>query len=103
MTLRITPFFDTFSSTLSYVLDLGDGGPCAIIDPVLDYDPKAGRTSHESARKLIAHVHKHRLQLEWISAAEGIRFAETMQRMETLRRTVTAEEIVETQSILSKL
>ncbi|MFM2324387.1 MAG: hypothetical protein RL244_1266 [Pseudomonadota bacterium] len=66
MTLRITPFFDTFSSTLSYVLDLGDGGPCAIIDPVLDYDPKAGRTSHESARKLIAHVHKHRLQLEWI-------------------------------------
>ena len=44
-----------------------------------------------------------RLQLEWISAAEGIRFAETMKRMETLRRTVTAEEIAETQSILSKL
>ena len=44
-----------------------------------------------------------RLQLEWISAAEGIRFAETMKKMETLRQGVTAEEIAETQSILSKL
>ncbi|MEZ7828915.1 MBL fold metallo-hydrolase [Brachymonas denitrificans] len=66
MTLRITPFFDSFSSTLSYVLDLGDGAPCAIIDPVLDYDPKAGRTSTDSARKLISHVQRHRLQLHWI-------------------------------------
>jgi heterodisulfide reductase subunit A len=48
-------------------------------------------------------IRPERLQLEWISAAEGIRFAETMKKMETLRRTVTAEEIAETQSILSKL
>ena len=44
-----------------------------------------------------------RLQLEWISAAESIRFAETMRRMEALRQSVTAEEIAETQNILSKL
>ncbi|SPD76449.1 putative CoB--CoM heterodisulfide reductase iron-sulfur subunit A [uncultured Desulfobacterium sp.] len=37
-----------------------------------------------------------RLQLEWISAAEGIRFQETMKRMEELRKTVTAEEIAHT-------
>jgi heterodisulfide reductase subunit A len=44
-----------------------------------------------------------RLQLEWISAAEGIRFAETMKRMERVRQSVTAEEIADTQNILSKL
>lgn len=66
MPLRITPFFDGFSSTFSYVLDTGDGGPCAVIDPVLDYDPKAARTSTESARKLIDHVQAHRLRLQWI-------------------------------------
>ena len=29
----------------------------AIIDSVLDYDPKSGRTSRESAEKAIAYVH----------------------------------------------
>lgn len=43
-----------------------------------------------------------RLQLEWISAAEGIRFSKIMNRMETLRRTVTSDEIAETQRILSE-
>jgi heterodisulfide reductase subunit A2 len=41
-----------------------------------------------------------RLQLEWISAAEGVRFAETMRKMEALRQTVTPQEIVETIKIL---
>ena len=62
--------------------------------------------------KRVARIHKkmekiglrpERLQLEWISAAEGIRFAETMQRMEQVRQSVTAEEIADTQNILSKL
>jgi heterodisulfide reductase subunit A len=41
-----------------------------------------------------------RLQLEWISAAEGIRFAEVMTRMEELRRSVSEKEISETISAL---
>jgi heterodisulfide reductase subunit A len=40
-------------------------------------------------------IRPERLQLEWISAAEGIRFAEVMKRMESLRETVTPEEIAE--------
>ena len=38
-------------------------------------------------------VRPERLQLEWISAAEGQKFAAVMKRMEELRRTVAAEEI----------
>jgi heterodisulfide reductase subunit A len=41
-----------------------------------------------------------RLQLEWISAAEGVRFAETMRKMEALRQTVTPQEVAETIKIL---
>lgn len=47
-------------------------------------------------------IRPERLQLEWISAAEGVRFAEVMNRMETLRQTVSMEEISETMVILTK-
>jgi heterodisulfide reductase subunit A len=47
-------------------------------------------------------IRPERLQLEWISAAEGIRFAEVMKRMESLRETVTPEEIAETVDILNQ-
>jgi heterodisulfide reductase subunit A len=40
-----------------------------------------------------AGVRPERLQLEWISAAEGQKFAKVMDRMEKLRQTVTEEEI----------
>jgi heterodisulfide reductase subunit A len=40
-----------------------------------------------------AGVRPERLQLEWISAAEGQKFAKVMKQMEDLRKTVTAEEI----------
>jgi len=55
--------------------------------------------------KRVAKVHRkmaklgirpERLQLEWVSAAEGIRFAEVMKRLDALRQTVTEEEIDET-------
>ena len=40
-----------------------------------------------------AGVRPERLQLEWISAAEGQKFAKVMRQMEELRQTVTADEI----------
>jgi heterodisulfide reductase subunit A2 len=42
-----------------------------------------------------------RLQLEWISAAEGIRFKAVMERIEEVRVSVTAAEIADTQRILA--
>jgi heterodisulfide reductase subunit A len=47
-----------------------------------------------------AGLRPERLQLEWISAAEGQKFAAVMKRMEELRRTVTAEEIALTRTAL---
>jgi heterodisulfide reductase subunit A len=41
-----------------------------------------------------------RLGLEWVSAAEGLRFQQVMDNMERIRRTVTPEEIAVTREIL---
>jgi len=47
-----------------------------------------------------ARVRPERLQLEWISAAEGQKFAAVMRRLEELRKTVTAEEIAHAREAL---
>ncbi len=47
-----------------------------------------------------AGVRPERLQLEWISAAEGQKFALVMNRMEKLRQTVTPEEIAHAREAL---
>ncbi len=47
-----------------------------------------------------AGVRPERLQLEWISAAEGQKFAKVMRQMEEIRKTVTAEEIAHTREAL---
>jgi heterodisulfide reductase subunit A len=43
-----------------------------------------------------------RLQLEWISAAEGQKFAVVMREIERIRQTVTPEEIEQTRKILQE-
>lgn len=63
---QIQGFFDPNTSTVSYVVYEADGSECAIIDSVLDYDPKSGRTSTASADKLIAFVREHRLATTWL-------------------------------------
>jgi heterodisulfide reductase subunit A len=47
-------------------------------------------------------LRRERLQLEWISAAEGVRFSKVMAGLEDLRKTVTTEEIEETKRIIKK-
>jgi heterodisulfide reductase subunit A len=47
-----------------------------------------------------AGVRPERLQLEWISAAEGQKFARVMRQMEDLRKAVTLEEIEFTRKAL---
>jgi heterodisulfide reductase subunit A2 len=47
-------------------------------------------------------IRPERLQLEWISAAEGMRFAGVMKKMEELRKGVSKQEIAETIAKLEK-
>jgi glyoxylase-like metal-dependent hydrolase (beta-lactamase superfamily II) len=66
MPTTIQSFFDPATWTVTYVVYQEGQTECAIIDSVLDYDPKAGRTSTASADKVIAFVREHKLRVEWI-------------------------------------
>ncbi|WP_138513291.1 MBL fold metallo-hydrolase [Rhodoferax bucti] len=65
-TPQIKAFFDPATWTVSYVVYDHAGGQCAIVDSVLDYDPKAGRTSTTSADALMAFVKEQGLRVQWI-------------------------------------
>ena len=59
-------FFDKATYTISYVVSEPRGRQCAIVDPVLDFDPKSGRTRTQSADQLIDYVRSRNLELTWI-------------------------------------
>ena len=47
-------------------------------------------------------IRPERLQLEWISAAEGQKFAKVMREVEEMRQQVTTEEVAATREILEE-
>ena len=53
-TPQVHGIFDPATWTVTYVVYEKVGSACAIIDSVLDYDPKSGRTHTTSADKVIA-------------------------------------------------
>ena len=63
---KVHGIFDPATWTVTYVVYEKPGSACAIIDSVLDYDPKSGRTSHKSADKVIDFVKANDLSVEWI-------------------------------------
>ena len=62
----IQPFFDRTTATVSYVVYEAAGTACAIIDPVLDFDPKSGRTSTTSADAVAAFIETNGLSVQWL-------------------------------------
>jgi len=63
---QVHGLFDQATWTVTYVVHDGPGTACALIDSVLDYDPKSGRTRTTSADQVIAYVKAHNLQVQWI-------------------------------------
>jgi glyoxylase-like metal-dependent hydrolase (beta-lactamase superfamily II) len=63
---QVHGIFDPATWTVTYVVYEKEGSPCAIIDSVLDYDPKSGRTRTDSADKVIDFVREKNLTVSWI-------------------------------------
>ncbi|MES2017213.1 MAG: MBL fold metallo-hydrolase [Pseudomonadota bacterium] len=63
---QIQAFFDPTTATITYVVYEAPGSACAIVDPVLDFDPKSGRTSTKSADQVIAFVRAQSLSVQWL-------------------------------------
>ena len=66
MRATVQPFFHADSGTWSYVVADPATRVAAIVDPVLDFDLKSGRTASSSAQALLDHVRTQGLQVEWI-------------------------------------
>ncbi|MGD2554985.1 MBL fold metallo-hydrolase, partial [Escherichia coli] len=94
--------YDPATGTVSYVLADRVGGVAAIIDPVLDYDPKSGRTQTTSADKLIDYIDNQHLTVKWLLETHA--HADHLTAAHYLREKVggsiaISEKIVEVQSI----
>lgn len=63
--MEIKAFFDNATNTVSYVVHDKGSRRAAIIDSVLDYEPASGRTSTQSADKLIDYVSVQSLTVDW--------------------------------------
>ncbi|QGW66246.1 MBL fold metallo-hydrolase [Lysobacter soli] len=62
----IQPFFHADSNTWTYLVRDPSGIAAAIIDPVLDFDAKAARTSTTSAQKVVDAARERGLDVQWI-------------------------------------
>ena len=62
----IQSFYDSATSTVTHVLSDPATRCAAVIDSVLDYDPKSGRTSHASADLVMDYLQQAGLTLDWL-------------------------------------
>lgn len=66
MTLLVETFHDAATGSVTYAIaDLG-ARVCAVIDPVLDFDPATWTTSTRSLRRVCAFLDRRELRLDWI-------------------------------------
>src|SRR5688572_10694898 len=59
-------FFEKRTFSIQYVVADPRTGRAAIVDPVLDFDPKSGSTATHSADEILAYVAREGFTLEWI-------------------------------------
>ena len=62
----IRSFFDGETFTVTHVVSDPVSRRAAIIDSVLDFDPKSGRTSHLGADRVIDYVRQAGLTVDWL-------------------------------------
>jgi glyoxylase-like metal-dependent hydrolase (beta-lactamase superfamily II) len=98
--LSVQAFFDASTNTVTYLLVDPETRVAAIIDPVLDFDPKSARLSTASADRLLAAIADQRLTLNWIlethAHADHLSAAHHLRAM-TGARIVIGEHIKEVQ------
>ncbi len=62
----VKSFFDSVTDTFTYIVYTKEGGSCAVIDSVLHFDQKSGRTNTSSVDPVISFIQSNKLQVEWI-------------------------------------
>lgn len=65
-TVHIESFFDQVTGTVSHVLADTSTGHAAVIDPILDFDPKSGTLTSGSSDRIIDVIRRQGWQVQWI-------------------------------------
>ncbi|MEQ8509996.1 MAG: MBL fold metallo-hydrolase [Rhodospirillaceae bacterium] len=63
---HVTAFFDEKTFTVTYLVREPEGQKAIIIDPVLDFEVSAGRTTTENADRIMQVVSEENLDVAWV-------------------------------------
>jgi glyoxylase-like metal-dependent hydrolase (beta-lactamase superfamily II) len=103
---KIQSFFDPDTFTVTHIVSDPVTRQAAIIDSVLDYDAKSGRTSHASADKVLDYVKQHGLVVTWLlethAHADHLSAAHDLQAR-LGGKTGVGRQICEVQSVFKKI
>jgi glyoxylase-like metal-dependent hydrolase (beta-lactamase superfamily II) len=88
----VQAFFDTATSTASYLVIDPATKTAAIIDPVLDFEPKAGKLSTTSADALLAAVRDQGLHLAYVLETHA--HADHLSAADLIRRRTGAKIVI---------
>jgi glyoxylase-like metal-dependent hydrolase (beta-lactamase superfamily II) len=66
MTIAVTPFHHKATGSWTYVIVDPESNAAAVVDPVLDYDWRSGRTGTATADQVVAHCEAAGARVQWI-------------------------------------
>jgi len=87
--LKIEPFFDPRTFTLTYVVSDPDTRDAVVIDPVLDYEPANGTTWTESVDAVSAYITREQLRVHYVLETHA--HADHLSSSQLLRRRFDAK------------
>ncbi len=87
--MRVQPFFDPRTFTLTYVVFDEASRDAVVIDPVLDYEPVGSFTFTESVDRVGAFLEREKLRLRWVLETHA--HADHLSGAQLLRRRFDAE------------
>lgn len=92
MPVQIDAFFDTATNTVTYLLTDPATLAAAIIDPVLDYEPKGARVTTRSADALLDMVRARGLRLDYVLETHA--HADHLSAADHIRRATGAKVVI---------
>jgi glyoxylase-like metal-dependent hydrolase (beta-lactamase superfamily II) len=102
----VQAFFEPTTATISYIVYDRVGGHAAVIDPVLDFNAKSGRTATHSADRQLRFIEETGLSVDWILETHA--HADHLSAAHYLKercggRIAIGEHIAQVQSIFKQL
>lgn len=92
MTPRVQTFFDPATSTATHLVSDPASGVAAVVDPVLDFDPKSAKLSTRSADEVLAAVRDQGLKLAFVLETHA--HADHLSAGDYIRRKTGAELVI---------